>query len=549
MKHGGTILLLGANDRATYSVARNLKMHGYRSAVVSWEDHPVKYSRFIEKFYQLSDITQNVNAFFGEFLRLLKNENFSCIIPINDIAVEFCSFFRLEIECRCPVLGLNPPDIQKFAQNKYALIELCRKLNIATPETYLITTLEDFYSVKNNISFPLIAKPVQSKKIIGNGVYNFTVKKFSDLRPLEDFVREKVLKVPLMLQSVVEGFGVGFNFCSQDGHLIAYYMHERLREPQGGGESSFRKTLLNDKYLIGEKSTQLIRQIRWTGVGMLEFKIQNGQPYVMELNGRFWGSVEVGILSGVEIPFLHVYHNLEKNPVPAKPIKPTREVYVRNIRNDFLNVIKTRSPLTILYWILSLSGHFRGNVIVEDSIFKDFKFRLFMWLELVRKAACTLHFQLSYWWVKFFLRKPRINVANPRRILFVCEGNICRSPFAAEYLKKIRPDLEAVSAGLQSEAMKLSPGYAVEAARTFGVDLNTHTSQFILDKDILKFDVIFIMDVSNYVKIKTLLPHYRKKLFFLNPEKEIRDPFGKDLDYFKDCYREIARVIDATFKK
>lgn len=549
MRHRGTILLLGANDRATYSVAKNLKKHGYSSAVASWEDHPVKYSRFIEKFYHLSDIRQNVNSFFEEFLRLLKKENFSCIIPINDVAVEFCSFFREEIERSCAVLGLNPPDIQKFAQNKYALIELCRKLDIVTPETHLITTIDDFYSIKNNISFPLIAKPIQSKKIIGNRVYNFTVKKFSDLRSLEDFVREKILKVPLMLQSLVEGYGVGFNFCSKEGHLIAYYMHERLREPQGGGESSFRKTLLDDKYYIKEKSTHLIRQIRWTGVGMLEFKIQNGQPYVMELNGRFWGSLEVGILSGVEIPFLHVCYNLEKNPLPTHPTTPTREVYVRNIRNDFLNVIKTRSPLNILYWILSLSGHFLGNVMAEDSIFKDFKFRLFLWLELFSKAASKVHFQLSYWHVKFFLKKPRINLLNTHNILFVCEGNICRSPFAAEYLKKIRPDLETESAGLQSEAMKLSPVYAIEAARAFGIDLNMHTSQFILDKDISKFDVIFIMDVSNYLKIKTLLPHYRKKIFFLNPEKEIRDPFGKDLDYFKDCYWEIARVIDAIFKK
>ncbi|MCX7649160.1 MAG: ATP-grasp domain-containing protein [Flavobacteriales bacterium] len=543
------VLLLGANDRAAFSVAKSLTRHHYPVEVVHWGSHPLKYSKYVSRFYALPDITIHVSSFYEAFRRVLQSKEFLCLLPINDIAVEFCLAFREEIETFCPIPGLNDLEIQKYARDKFALLEKCSSVGISTPATRLIKSLDDLHAVREKLSFPLIAKPTSSKKIISNRVYNFTVRKFSRWAPLEDYVRERILHVPIMLQSVVEGPGVGFNFCSREGQLAAWYIHERITEPVGGGESSYRKTLLSDTYHLYENSKNLIQSLGWTGVGMIEYKIQNGHPFIMELNGRFWGSLELGILSGVDIPYIHISHNLEKKPLPSRPLTATRAMYVRNIRNDFLNTLRTRSLKKILGWTFSLCQHLRKNVKAEDAPWEDFVFRSLLWWEFMEKAGQKIADGFLY---KFFNIKGKGWTGNPgrlRTILFVCEGNICRSPFAAYYLKKICPDLEVFSAGLQAQAGKLSPGTAVAQAREFGVDMSFHVSQYILDVPYERADAIFVMDKKNYFKLKRKLPGLQKRIFFLDDQKEIPDPYGLSPEFFEKCYQQIKSGVDTIFRK
>ena len=55
-----------------------------------------------------------------------------------------------------------------------------------------------------------------------------------------------------------------------------------------------------------EVSENLLKEVNWHGVGMVEFKIEKdtGIPYFIEVNGRFWGSLQLAIDSGVDFPYL-----------------------------------------------------------------------------------------------------------------------------------------------------------------------------------------------------------------------------------------------------
>jgi hypothetical protein len=113
---------------------------------------------------------------------------------------------------------------------------------------------------------------------------------------------------PLLVQERIEGPGLGGFFLAVDGRVVSSFAHRRLREkPPTGGVSVLRESapLAPD---ILQHSYALLRHFEWTGVAMIEFKqdARTGAPYLMEINGRFWGSLQLAIDSGVDFPRLLV---------------------------------------------------------------------------------------------------------------------------------------------------------------------------------------------------------------------------------------------------
>ena len=93
-----------------------------------------------------------------------------------------------------------------------------------------------------------------------------------------------------------------------DGELRAEFAHRRLCEkPASGGVSVYRESIAMDDDLR-ERSRNLLNRFGWFGPAMVEYKRDSatGRAYLMEVNGRFWGSLQLAIDSGVDFPQLLV---------------------------------------------------------------------------------------------------------------------------------------------------------------------------------------------------------------------------------------------------
>ena len=150
-------------------------------------------------------------------------------------------------------------------------------------------------------------------------------------------------------------------------------------------------------------------------------------------------------------------------------------------------------------------------------------------------------------------------------ILYICLGNICRSPFAEKYAAlnyKGREACKFSSAGIQVEFPRSSPPEAIEAARHFGVDLSGYLSRRFDNKMAGKYDVILVMDVwqYNYMKrthqgIKNkifLLPLYDNFTFGLNSKYSIyniKDPYGRSISDFFECYKRIITCLSGFMER
>jgi predicted ATP-grasp superfamily ATP-dependent carboligase len=90
------------------------------------------------------------------------------------------------------------------------------------------------------------------------------------------------------------------------GRLRAAFAHRRLREkPPSGGVSVLSESVALDPQLLAQ-SERILEALKWHGVAMVEFKrdSRDGVPKLLEINGRFWGSLQLAVDAGVDFPAL-----------------------------------------------------------------------------------------------------------------------------------------------------------------------------------------------------------------------------------------------------
>ena len=147
---------------------------------------------------------------------------------------------------------------------------------------------------------------------------------------------------------------------------------------------------------------------------------------------------------------------------------------------------------------------------------------------------------------------------NARSLLFVCLGNICRSPFAeAIAIRRAREfsigSLRYASAGIQART-KEPPQEAKAAAKSFGVSLDMHEAKPLTAELAAAHDMIIVMEYSQMQSVYEAFPGTRGRVYLLSlfdsdasgPDRyHITDPFASPLAAYDTCYRRIDRAVSA----
>jgi protein-tyrosine phosphatase len=154
--------------------------------------------------------------------------------------------------------------------------------------------------------------------------------------------------------------------------------------------------------------------------------------------------------------------------------------------------------------------------------------------------------------VASYERRPDMRGA--RTIVFVCFGNIMRSPMCEALLKRILPEpgegrFVITSAGLHAVPGREAHPWAIAAARNFGISLEDHRARLLSTEMVDSADVIFAMDYRNLVQILSRWKSARRKLFMLGayapqyPQTEIPDPYYASALETVECYKVLGTCV------
>ena len=220
------------------------------------------------------------------------------VLPLTELACQLCNADRAQWEALDMIIGCAPEPLALRAFDKGETLRLAEGCGVEIPPTRYPASLDECRAAADAIGYPCIVKPRFTAAWNGQGfVPDPGLCYVASAAGLDHAVltRRQGTHWPV-IQRFVPGQGKGVFTVCDHGRPIAWFAHERLRDirPSGSG-SSLRRSVAVDPGLRS-RAERLLEAMRWHGPAMVEFRDDGVHPpWLMEVNGRFWGSLQLSI--------------------------------------------------------------------------------------------------------------------------------------------------------------------------------------------------------------------------------------------------------------
>ncbi|HEY2897172.1 MAG TPA: ATP-grasp domain-containing protein [Gemmatimonadaceae bacterium] len=312
------ILVTDGTQRSALAVVRSLGLAGHTVFVCAPRVPSIagssKYS-FAEA--AVANALDAPEQFVSDVSHLIERWRIDTMIPITE-----ASLLALLPERESLGVVIPWPNASTFRaiSDKQALLATAATLGIAVPQQLVLSSAAEARALDAALlDYPMVIKPSRSVGEHEGQRVSLGVRHVASAAAFRAEIAELgEAAYPLLLQQRIVGPGIGIFLLMWNGKLLATFAHKRLREkPPSGGVSVYSESVSAEAELV-ERSRTLLEHMRWCGVAMVEFKrdASTGIPYLMEVNGRFWGSLQLAIDAGVNFPALLVAAAAGE-PVPA----------------------------------------------------------------------------------------------------------------------------------------------------------------------------------------------------------------------------------------
>jgi len=300
------ILVLDGNQRAALAAVRSLGAKGLWVAVGEFcTPSMAGLSRHCCQSITYANPFTSPRQFFDDILKQIDELNISFLLPITEATTYVILAYRDELPEHVILPFPETESVERLA-NKNNLFQLAQQQGVPVPETIFCANAEEGLKALETIDhFPVVLKPFKSKILQPDSILSTQVVIAHSGKEARDALKNHLFfEFPFTIQSFVEGSGQGIFALFDHGEPVCFFAHRRLREkPPGGGVS----VLCESAPVNGQLRTyaeKLLRSVAWHGVAMVEFRVSpDGTAYLMEVNPRFWGSLQLAIDSGIDFPW------------------------------------------------------------------------------------------------------------------------------------------------------------------------------------------------------------------------------------------------------
>ena len=303
-----TVFVTDGDQRPALAIVRTLGRHGLRVMVgEDGETSLASSSKYCAGHVTYPSPYRDRRAF-DEFLAdFVIREQVDVVMPVSDVTTRAVCANQEHLERHC-ALAVPPFAAFDLVTDKARLLEYAASCGVPIPRTHVVDGAARLSGLVETIGYPVVVKPIQSRIPTEHGWESSGVHYAYSRAELEQIYRDHdvFLRHPSLIQERIVGPGVGVFVLFDRGTLVADFAHRRLREkPPAGGASVLSESAPVDARLR-DHAIRLLGPIGWHGVAMMEYKQDqtSGDFFLMEINGRFWGSLQLAIDAGVDFPFL-----------------------------------------------------------------------------------------------------------------------------------------------------------------------------------------------------------------------------------------------------
>jgi predicted ATP-grasp superfamily ATP-dependent carboligase len=442
-----TVLVLDGHSRAALETLQSLGRAGTQvDLAAETQDCLAMRSRYISR--KLQQPSPERAADFRAWLRAQdKLRNYGLIVPATETSL--LGLRQLDendpLRRKAVIAGDKALDV---ALDKEKTWQLAHQLGVSAPRGVLISTLSDIGSVQQ---FPVVLKPTHSKVMVDGTLRTLAVAIVKNESERQEQLQRLLPHTQVQQQEYIQGSGVGVEFLFKRGKKIWRFAHERVHEyPLTGGASSYRRSIDPPVALL-QDAERLLTALHWHGVAMVEFKIDaKGQHWLMEINPRLWGSLALSIDAGVDFPLGLLQIAQGKAPAPQSKYKV--DYYTRDLRTD-VDWLKCNLRADQHDPLLHTLSRTLSFLQLLRPLFGRESWDHFDWRDLgiARRALALamtdqvrpIYHKIKNWQIKRKLRHHhnallrRLKAEDGlSKIVFLCYGNICRSPLAAALVEQ-----------------------------------------------------------------------------------------------------------------
>jgi predicted ATP-grasp superfamily ATP-dependent carboligase len=311
------ILITNQNYKNTLAAVRALGVNNVYS--VTCGPNPLRrissFSKYCTSWFQYTDPRDDLKDFVRDILKIIGNLDFEMIMPVGvDTYIPFSYYKKVLMEyTRVPVADYG---ILVKAHDKFQALNTASKLGIHTPKTLIY---EKSFDVLDEFDYPLVIKARKETSGYGTRIAfsrdeaELYIDEFNKIQPgiISDYTRPMIQEfIPGEIRDICTIFNKG----EARGGVV---QRRILTYPPRGGVGIVNETIEDEELL--SSAFKLLREIKWNGVAQVEFKLnEEGIPHLMELNPKFWGTLELSIKAGVNFPYMLYRMEMEGDVEPCQ---------------------------------------------------------------------------------------------------------------------------------------------------------------------------------------------------------------------------------------
>ncbi|MDM7998537.1 MAG: ATP-grasp domain-containing protein [Dehalococcoidia bacterium] len=239
-----------------------------------------------------------------EFLQsTLRKDTFDVLIPVGYRTTSVVSSHRGVLK---DLVRVVLPDHESLglALNKRKTCALAERVGVPYPSTICPQSLSDLDDISAGLKYPVVIKGILEA---GGQLVRYPASRQELIREYHTMCKDNNLhgETLPMIQEYIRS-DITYSFCGlyQEGACKRVFMFKEIRSvPVRGGSASYAQSFYDPT--LKEYGMRLLGSLHWHGVANIEFRLEKGtgRLVLMEINPKFWASLEVALRAGVNFPY------------------------------------------------------------------------------------------------------------------------------------------------------------------------------------------------------------------------------------------------------
>lgn len=322
MSAGQAVLIPDGESVLAMSVVQCLSAAGFAPHLLcDSERGRTRFSRHVLSI-KVAPAGKTADEEFARVRQALEACGADVCLPVAMDAFYFCAKFRKELSEVCALPPLPDAATIDVFGDKGKTAEFCRAHGISHPESRCFPTEAELRAAAHSLPYPILLKPKTGTGSAGIQRIDSTAELWQKLqgRRAADFV----------FQQFVAGYDIDASVLCVDGKILSTAIQRR---PQTKGPPPFGVIEFLEHAPTHALASQVVSAANYSGVAHLDCRVdeRTGEPYLLEVNPRFWGSLSAADVAGAN--FAAGMARLALGQAAAIPaqVDPCLFVAVRNL--------------------------------------------------------------------------------------------------------------------------------------------------------------------------------------------------------------------------